>query len=100
MYSRGAGGRVRVLRLKPTFFATRRIHAPAGSLEVAVRRGLRGLADERAPVPGPADEQALRTPFETIWSRPVAGTNLVITYVLTAQAVEVLGVRPAWREVR
>jgi len=92
---------VRVLRLKPTFFATRRIHAPPGSVaEVAVRRVLRGLADERVPVPGREDEQALRTPFETIWSRPVVGTNLVITYLVTAQALDILGVRPAWKEIR
>lgn len=92
---------MRVLRLKPTFFSTRRVHAPAGSLEeVAVRRGLRGLADERVPAPGPGDEQALRTPFETIWSRRVVGTNLVITYLITGQTVEILGVRPSWKEVR
>lgn len=38
--------------------------------------------------------------FETIWSRPVVGTNLVIAYLVTAQVVDVLGVRPAWKEVR
>lgn len=65
-----------------------------------MRRVLRGLADERAPLPGPDDDIALRTPFETIWARPVPETKLVITFVVTARTLDVTGVRPAWREVR
>ena len=92
---------MRLVRLKPTFFTTRRVHAPPGSAEdEAVRRGLRKLSDERLPAPGPEDGQALRTPFETIWARPLPGTGLVITYVVTPSSVDVLGVRPAWKEHR
>jgi len=90
---------VRLVRLKQTFFTTRRVHAPPGSAEdEAVRRGLRRLADERFPAPGPGDEQALRTPFVTIWARALPGTNLVITYVITPGSLDVTGIRPARKE--
>lgn len=65
-----------------------------------MRRGLRKLSDARLPAPGPEDEQVLRTPFEAIWARPLPGTDLVITYVVTPNSVDVLGVRPAWKEHR
>lgn len=92
---------MRLVRLKPDFFTTRRVHAPPGSVEdKALRHVLRALADERSPVPGPGDERALRTPFVEIWARPVPATNLVVTYLITSAAVEVTGVRPAWREHR
>src|SRR5207249_578751 len=55
--------------LKPTFFLTRRVHAPPGSPEDrALRLALRDLVDERFPVPAPGDDKALRTPLVTIWT--------------------------------
>lgn len=92
---------MRLLTLKPSFFSTRRVHAPSGSAEDnAVRQALRRLADERFPAPAPADEKALRTPFVTIWARALPGTELVLTYVVTEESLDVLGVRPSWRERR
>jgi hypothetical protein len=37
----------------------------------AVRRVLAELADERYPLPGPEDQEALRSPVEIIWARRV-----------------------------
>jgi hypothetical protein len=92
---------MRVLHLKPAFFTTRRVHAPPRSAEdEAVRRALRDLADDRLPAPAPGDTEALRTPFLTIWARSLPGTNLVITYVVTPRTLDVIGVRPQWREHR
>jgi hypothetical protein len=92
---------VRVLVLTPEFQRERRLYARQGSAEDAqMRRVLRQLADERIPVPGPDDVEALRTPFEKIWARPIPATNLVITFVLTPRTLELTGIRPAWREVR
>jgi hypothetical protein len=92
---------VRVLVLTPAFHSERRLYARQGSPEDAhMRRALRQLADERIPVPGPDDKEALRTPFGKIWARPVPGTNLVITFVITPRTLDVTGVRPAFREVR
>jgi hypothetical protein len=92
---------VRLLGLKPAFFHTRRVHAPPGTVgDKGVRSVLRSLADDRIPLPGPSDEMAFRAPFLKIWARPVPGTNLVVTYMITADAVEVTAVRPAWSEHR
>jgi hypothetical protein len=88
---------VRILELKEGFVCTRRVHARHGSLEdKAVRGVLIKLASERWPLPLDGDEEALRTPFTTIWAHPVPGTNLVVTYAFKLPTVEVLSVRPAW----
>lgn len=88
---------MRVLRLTALFHRTRRVHAPPGSMEdTAVRRTLADLVSEREPLPGPEDEEALRTPIDMTWARPVAGTRLVITYAFAPPVVEVRSVRPAW----
>jgi hypothetical protein len=92
---------VRVLVLTTTFHRERRLYARPGSPEDAtVRRILRELADERVPAPGPNDAEALRTPFQTIWARPVPGANLVITFLVTPETLELIGVRPDWRAIR
>jgi hypothetical protein len=88
---------VRVLRLTVLFHRTRRVHAPPGSMEDAVvRRTLGDLVRERDPLPGPDDEEELRTPIDVTWARRVAGTRLVITYAHAPPVVEVRSVRPAW----
>jgi hypothetical protein len=61
---------------------------------------LRSLADERSPLPGAEDELALRTPHWTLRARRVPDTNLVITYMITEDAVEVTAVHPLWSEHR
>jgi hypothetical protein len=92
---------VRVLVLTPEFQRQRRLYARHGSPEdTAMRRVLRGLADEGIPVPGAGDDEVLRTPFERIWARPVPGTNLVITFVLGPHTLDVTGIHPSWRELR
>jgi hypothetical protein len=91
---------VRVVHLTPAFFSSRRVHAPHGSPEdAALRPVLRQLGRERFPVPGPRDTEVLRTPFQHLWGRPVPGTNLMITYVITAHAINVTSVHPAYRAV-
>lgn len=88
---------MRVFVLTPQFLRARRVHAPHGSPDDAhVRRALNDLADDGAPTPGPDDEEALRTPFGTVWARKVPSTNLVITFVITPQTLEVTSVHPAW----
>lgn len=61
-----------------------------------MRRALGELLRERDPLPGPSDEEALRTPIDVTWARRVTGTPLVITYAFTPPVVEVRSVRPAW----
>ena len=91
---------MRVVHLTPAFFSSRRVYAPHGSPEdEALRPVLRELGRDRFPVPGPQDKEVLRTPFERLWSRPVPGTNLVVTYVLMAHAINVTSVHPAYRAV-
>lgn len=92
---------MRVLVLTPDFHRERRLHAPPGSPEdIAMRRILRQLADDERPIPGPDDTEALRTPFVRIWARPVRGTELVITFAVGPRSLDVLGIRPAFREIR
>ncbi len=92
---------MRVLVLTPAFHRERRVYARPGSpVDALVRKVLRQLADERVPAPGPFDVEALRTPYQTIWARSVSDTELVVTFVVTPQTLDLLGVRPDWRPVR
>jgi hypothetical protein len=65
-----------------------------------MRAVLRQLVDERVPLPGPEDDEILRTPYGRIWGRPIPDTELVLTYVIGTSTIDVTGVHPAWREVR
>ncbi len=88
---------MRVVYLRPSFHKMRGVHAPPGSPQSdEVRRLLAQLADERLPLPGPDDEEALRTPFERIWARRVPGTDLVLTYSILPMMVEVRALHPRW----
>lgn len=88
---------MRVVYLRTAFHQMRRVYAPPGSPEnERVRRALTELADERHPLPGPDDQEALRTPIEKIWSRRVAGTELVLTYSIMPLMIEVRAVHPLW----
>lgn len=92
---------MRVLVLTPEFQRQRRLYAGHGSPEDArMRTVLRQLIDERAPLPGPEDSEILRTPHGRIWGRSVPGTDLMLTYVIGTSSIDVVGVHPAWREVR
>jgi len=75
----------------------RRVYAPPGSPQNAdVRRALAQLADERFPLPAPGDQEALRTPYETIWALRVPRTDLVLTYTIMPLMIEVRSIHPAW----
>jgi hypothetical protein len=88
---------VRVVYLRTLFHQMRRVYAPPGSAQNGeVRRILAQLADERCPLPGPEDQEALRTPIEVTWARRVPGTDLVVTYSILPMMVEVRTVHPAW----
>jgi hypothetical protein len=88
---------VRVVYLRTLFHRMRRVYAPPGSpQDRRVRSVLAQLADERSPLPGRDDEEALRTPIERIWARRVPGTDLVITYSVLPLMIEVRSVHPAW----
>jgi hypothetical protein len=88
---------VRLVYLRIAFHKMRRVYAPPGSpQDAAVRRLLTQLADERTPLPGPEDHEALRTPVERIWARRVPGTELVLTYSILPLMIEVRAVHPAW----
>lgn len=88
---------MRVVYLRTAFHQMRRVYAPPGSPQHdKVRRVLAQLADERHPLPGPEDQEALRSPVETIWARRVPETDLVVTYSILALMVEMRGVHPVW----
>jgi hypothetical protein len=88
---------VRAVCLTPAFQRIRSVHAPPGSAEYdAVHRVLMQLANERRPLPAPDDQEALRTPIETIWARRVPGADLVVTYSILPLMIEVRSVHPAW----
>jgi len=88
---------VRVVYLRTAFHQMRRVYAPPGSPQHdKVRRVLAQLADERHPLPGPEDQEALRSPVETIWARRVPETDLVVTYSILPLMVEMRGVHPVW----
>ncbi|MFO0759015.1 MAG: hypothetical protein U0359_21160 [Byssovorax sp.] len=73
------------------------MYAPRGSpAYLAVDRALAKLADERFPVPGPKDQEDLRSPVEVIWARRVEGAELIITYSIMPLMIEIRTVRPAW----
>jgi hypothetical protein len=89
---------VRIVDLKKLFHDNRRLYASRGSLEERVmKRELARLASEHVTLPLPGDEEALRTPFETIWAHRLPDTNLVITYAIDLPTVVIHDVRPAWR---
>jgi len=88
---------VRVVYLRTAFHQMRRVYAPPGSPQNdAVRRVLGHLADEREPLPGPEDQESLRTPYERIWARRVPETDLVLTYSILPMMVEVRALHPTW----
>jgi hypothetical protein len=88
---------VRVVYLRTVFHQTRRVYAPPGSPQHnLVRRVLAQLADERFPLPGPDDLEALRCPVEVIWARRVPGTDLVVAYSVLPLMIEVRAVHPDW----
>jgi hypothetical protein len=88
---------VRVVYLRPRFHRMRAVYAPPGSPQNDdVYRVLAELEDEQHTLPAPQDEEALRTPHETIWARRVPGTDLVLTYSILPMMIEVHTVRPDW----
>jgi len=92
---------VRVVYLRPRFHHLRAVYAPRGSPQrEGVHRVLKELADEQHPLPAPQDDEALRTPHETIWARRVPGTDLVLTYSILPMMIEVHTVRPDWEGAR
>jgi hypothetical protein len=88
---------VRVVYLRTVFHQMRGVYAPPGSPQHAkVRRVLAQLADPRFPLPGPEDQEALRSPLELIWARRVPETDLIVTYSILPLMIEVRSIHPAW----
>ena len=88
---------MRAVYLRTVFHQMSRVYAPPGSAQHdRVRLVLAQLADERRPLPGPDDQEALRTPIETTWARRVPGTDLVVTSSVLPLMIEVRSIHPAW----
>lgn len=88
---------MRVVYLRTAFHQMRRVYAPPGSPEAhEVRLALARLADERLPLPGPDDHEALRTPVERIWARRVPNTDLTLGYSISPLIIEVRSLHPTW----
>ncbi len=91
---------MRVVRLSPLFFSTRRLYAPPGSVAaLALRPALSRLGDERHALPLAGDREELRTPVSTTWAHLVPEVRLVLTYAFEGGEVDVISIRPAYRAV-
>ena len=84
---------MRFVRFSDRFYASKNLHAPAGTPEGrAVARIIVALGEDPT-LPMPQDREAMIPPMMLCMARPIPSAGLLVCYVVRDDVVYVIGVK-------